>query len=202
MAKEAPQGSVEALATPPDELHEQTIVANLMMGGDKEVNSYTVRNDRALRRAKSLVCYKNGVTKQSLSVKRLQADALTKGGHSQALSGNIQLARGELQPDKTDAHHIVARRHRLAAVARAYLFRWKIGIDDADNGVFLPRKLGANVPGLENAVPHCPLHSGPYHFEVTDRLRSRLGEPASAAREELRAMRAEMIDGTFPYMND
>lgn len=45
-----------------------------------------------------------------------------------------------------------------------------------------------------------PLHSGPYHFEVTDRLRERAGEPQSAAREELSAMRAEMIAGTFPYM--
>ena len=200
MAKEPSRDSVEALATPADELREQTIVANLLMGNDKTVNTYNVRNDRALRKAKSLVCYKNGITSQRISVKRLQADALAKGSHSQALSGNIQLARGELQPDATDAHHIVARRHRLAAVARAYLFRWKIGIDDADNGVFLPKKLGTNVPGLENAVPHGPLHSGPYHFEVTDRLRSRAGEPASAAREELRAMRAEMVDGTFPYM--
>jgi hypothetical protein len=200
MAKEAPKGSVEELTTPAEELREQTIIATLLMGDDKTVNTYRVRNDRALSKAKSLVCYKNGITKQRISVKRLQVDALAKGSHSQALSGNIQLARGELQPDATDAHHVVARRHRLAAVARAYLFRWKIGIDDADNGVFLPKKLGANVLGLESAVPHGPLHSGPYHFEVTDRLRSRAGEPASAARDELRAMRAEMIAGVFPYM--
>ncbi|MCK9687272.1 AHH domain-containing protein [Scleromatobacter humisilvae] len=200
MAKEVPKGSVQALAAPAAELQEQAILANLLMRNDRTVNTYAVRNDRALRKAKSLVCYKNGITKQRVSVKRLQADALAKGSHSQALSGNIQLARGELQPDATDAHHIVARRHHLAAVARGYLFRWKIGIDDADNGVFLPKKLGANVAGLENAVPHGPLHSGPYHFEVTDRLRDRAGEPASAAREELRAMRAEMVAGTFPYM--
>lgn len=200
MAKEAPKGSVEELATPAEQLREETIIANLLMGDDKTVNTYKVRNDRALSKAKSLVCYKNGITKQRISVKRLQADALAKGSRSQALSGNIQLARSELQPDTTDAHHVVARRHRLAAVARAYLFRWKIGIDDADNGVFLPKKRGANVPGLESAVPHGPLHSGPYHFEVTDRLRSRAGEPASAAREELRSMRAEMIAGVFPYM--
>ena len=110
------------------------------------------------------------------------------------------MARREMQPDATDAHHIVARTHHLATVARTYLFRWKIGIDDADNGVFLPKKLGANVAGLEKAVPHGPLHSGPYHFEVADRLRERSGEPASAAREELRQMRADMIDGSFPYM--
>jgi hypothetical protein len=200
MAKEAPAGSVQALSAPAAELQEQAILANLLMGNDKTVNTYAVRNDRALRKAKSLVCYKNGFTKQRISVKRLQMDALAKGSHSQALSGNIQLARGEMQPDATDAHHIVARRHPLAAVARGFLFRWKIGIDDADNGVFLPKKLGANVAGLENAVPHTPLHSGPYHFEVTHRLRERAGEPQSAAREELRAMRAEMIAGTFPYM--
>jgi hypothetical protein len=200
MAKEPAKGSVEALATPAEELREQTIIANLMMGNDKTVNTYKVRNDRALSKAKSLVCYKNGITRQRMSVKRLEADARSKGSHSQALSGNIQLARGEFQADATDAHHIVARRHRLAAVARGFLFRWKIGIDDADNGVFLPKSLGQNTPGLEKAVPHRPLHSGPYHFEVTDRLRERMGEPQSAAREELRAMRAEMIAGTFPYM--
>lgn len=66
--------------------------------------------------------------------------------------------------------------------------------------MFLPKKLGAGIPGLESAVPHSPLHSGPYHFEVTDRLRERAGGSASAGREELRAMRAEMIAGTFPYM--
>lgn len=49
-------------------------------------------------------------------------------------------------------------------------------------------------------MPHSALHSGTYHFEVTDRLRERAGEPQSAAREELRAMRAEMIAGTFAYM--
>lgn len=119
MAKEAPPGSVHALSAPAAELQEQAILANLMMGGDKSVNTYAVRNDRALRKAKSLVCYKNGFTKQRISVKRLQADALVKGSHSQALSGNIQLARGEMQPNDTDAHHIVARRHRLAAAARA-----------------------------------------------------------------------------------
>lgn len=200
MAKNLPDDGANALSTPAGELHEQTIIANLLMGSDKTVNSYEVRNDRALRKAKSLVCYKNGITRQPTSVKRLQADALAKGSHSQALSGNIQLARGEMQPDATDAHHIVARRHHLAALARGFLFRWKIGIDDADNGVFLPKKPGANVPGLANAVPHGPLHSGPYHNEVTNRLRERRGEQASAAREELRAMRAEMIAGVFPYL--
>ena len=164
MAKEAPKGSVEELATPAEQLREETIIANLLMGDDKTVNTYKVRNDRALSKAKSLVCYKNGITKQRISVKRLQADALAKGSRSQALSGNIQLARSELQPDTTDAHHVVARRHRLAAVARAYLFRWKIGIDDADNGVFLPKKRGANVPGLESAVPHGPLHQRTVSF--------------------------------------
>ncbi len=57
MAKEPSRASVEALATPADELREQTIVANLLMGNDKTVNTCKVRNDRALGKAKSLVCY-------------------------------------------------------------------------------------------------------------------------------------------------
>jgi A nuclease family of the HNH/ENDO VII superfamily with conserved AHH len=196
MAKETPAGSEHALSTPAAELEQQAILANLLMGNDKAVNSYAVRNDRALRKANSLVCYKNGITKPPMSVKRLQAEALTKDSHSQALSGNIQLARGEMQPEATDAHHIVARRHHLPAVACGFLF----GIDDADNGVFLPKKLDANIAGIEKDMPHSPLHSGPYHFEVTDRLHDRAGEPAFAAREELRAKRAQRIAGTFAYM--
>jgi hypothetical protein len=150
----------------PDEMMELMLMSNEILGGDSAVNSYQVRNSRALAKAKSLVLYKNGVTKLPVSVRRLQADALAKGDHSLALSGNIQLARGEIQVPGTDAHHIVSRTHRLAKYSRKYLFDWRIGIDDADNGVFLPRVPGANIAGLEKANAHDPIHSKLYHATV------------------------------------
>ena len=88
---------------------------------------------------------------------------------------------------------------RLAHVRQPYLFAWRIGIDDADNGVFLPEQFGMTIPGLENANAHSPIHSGLYHTEVASRLLLRRREPASAGRAELRSMREEMIAGSFPY---
>lgn len=89
--------SIRPLSLPPDEISQLTLVTNEILGGEASVNSYQVRNARALTKAKTLVLYKNGMTKLPVSVKRLQADALAKGDHSLALAGNIQLARGEKQ---------------------------------------------------------------------------------------------------------
>ena len=190
---------MNSLSLPAAEMMELTLISNELLGGQNEVNCYKARNARALAKAKTLVCYKNGVTKLPASVKRLQADVLRKDDHSLALSGNMQLARGEMQLPGTDAHHIVSRTHQLAKYSRKYLFDWRIGIDDADNGVFLPEKSGCNIPGLEKATPHSPIHTRLYHLEVAARLSGRRGEPASAGRAELQGMREEMIAGTFPY---
>jgi hypothetical protein len=199
MAKDPAKTSLDSLSLPADDMMELTLVVNELLGAEASINPYQVRNSKALSAAKGLVCYKNGVTKQPMSVKRLKADALEKRDHSLALSGNMQLARSEMQIQGTDAHHIVSRTHKLARFSRDYLFAWRIGIDDADNGVFLPEQFGMNIPGLEKANAHSPIHSGLYHTEVASRLLLRRREPASAGRAELRAMREEMIAGSFPY---
>jgi hypothetical protein len=199
MAKESSKTAKDSLSLPAEDMIELTLMSNELLGDDATINSYQVRNSRALAKAKSLVCYKNGITKLPASVKRLQADALRKDDHSLALSGNMQLARGELQRPGTDAHHIVSRTHRLAKYSRKYLFDWRIGIDDADNGVFLPEQFGANIPGIEKANAHSPIHTRLYHLEVASRLSGRRTEPATAGRAELQGMRADMIAGTFPY---
>ena len=94
MAK-AENDSIKALSLPAGEMLQLTLVTNEILGDEASVNSYQVRNARALAKAKTLVLYRNGVTKLPVSVKRLQSDALAKGDHSLALAGNIQLARGE-----------------------------------------------------------------------------------------------------------
>ena len=199
MAKEPSKTGKDALNLNADEMMELTLMSNELLGDQATVNSYQVRNSRALAKAKSLVCYRNGVTRLPVSVKRLQADALRRDDHSLALSGNMQIARGETQLPGTDAHHIVSRTHRLAKYSRKYLFDWRIGIDDADNGVFLPEQSGTQIPGLEKANAHSPIHTRLYHLEVAARLSGRRTEPAGAARAELQDMRADMIAGTFPY---
>lgn len=199
MSKDPTGANLESLSLPADDMMELTIVVNSALGDVPSINPYEVRNAKALAAAKGLVCYKNGITKLPKSVKRLQADALEARDHSLALSGNIQLARGEMQPQGADAHHIVSRTHKLARFSRGYLFAWRIGIDDADNGVFLPEKFNMGIAGLEKANAHSPIHGRVYHTEVASRLLLRRKEPASAGRAELKAMREDMLAGTFPY---
>ncbi len=79
------------------------------------------------------------------------------------------------------------------------LFDWRIGIDDADNGVFLPAEAGANIPGLEKANAHDPIHTELYHATVASRLVGRDPDSAADGRAELQAMREDMIAGVFPY---
>lgn len=90
-------------------------------------------------------------------------------------------------------------RTSLARFSRGYLFAWRIGTDDADNGVFLPEQFGMSISGLEKANAHSPIHGKVYHTEVASRLLLRRREPASAGRAELKAMREDMLAGTFPY---
>jgi hypothetical protein len=116
VAKEPSKSCKDALNLDADEMMELTRMSNELRGDQATVKSYRVRNSRALAKAKSLV----------VSVRRLQEDALRKDDHSLALSGNMQLARGETQLPGTDAHHIVSRTHRLAKYSRKYLVDWRI----------------------------------------------------------------------------
>lgn len=76
--------------------------------------------------------------------------------------------------------------------SRLRLFAWRIGINDADNGVFLPRN-GIGLPGFPNAAHHKPYHSPDYHLAVWLRLRSAEGE--QAGRVQLRAIKTRLLDG-------
>ena len=172
----------EKLSLPASEMLQLTLLTNEILADEKTVDKYKLRNANALARAKSLVMYKNGITKLPVSIKRLQKNTLEAYDHSLALSGNMQLARGELQLPGTDAHHIVSRTHERAILSRDILFSWRIGIDDADNGVFLPAERGANIRGLEKANVHDPIHTKFYHLTVATRLQGRSAEGASAGR--------------------
>ena len=99
------------------------------------------------------------------------------------------------------AHHIVASGHLDAYRSRRMLFGWGIGINDADNGVFLPACLSSNVPLLPNAVVHDRLHSSArYYLRVEARLRVVDKTSQPAGRGALRKMRGEMIAGSFPLV--
>lgn len=69
-----------------------------------------------------------------------------RSASSRILRRNLIEAGYAAQPGSV-THHMVAGADRRAANARAILQRYGIGIDDAENGVFLPGTVHAGVHG-------------------------------------------------------
>lgn len=101
--------------------------------------------------------YKNGFTLPTAASVLLANAARQDYNHRRGLSGNIVAASKQARPSQACAHHIVALLAAGAARSRMLLFRWGIGINDADNGVFLPAKQ-VGLPGHPAAAHHKPHH--------------------------------------------
>jgi hypothetical protein len=95
--------------------------------------------------------------------------------------------------------HVVALKDDQAETARKKLFDWWIGINDADNGVFLPRWANKKVAGFPNAPLHGPIHTEVYHASAYARLRAVPKADAEAGRVRLRGIKAQLQAGTFPW---
>ena len=175
-----------------------TIAANEISTADGHVNAYEVRNALLIEKRKARVRYKNGVTEPA-SAQKLRVDAERMARHARILARNIKNATGQAKHMDWDAHHIVALTAKEARLSREQLFGWGIGINDVDNGIYLPRKRYTALPGFPNASPHENVHTSRYYLEVTDRLLAVADERAPRARLELRGMKSDLVAGTFPY---
>ena len=96
---------------------------------------------------------------------------------------------GFARPDHACAHPIVARAEPDALPSRDLLYGWGIGINDADNGVFLPRHKDVDVTSLPNATHHGTLH---HSLVYCARVHRRLTNLPDEATQELgrRALRS------------
>ena len=141
--------------------------------------------------------YKNGFTAKHYSVEALLADAEREVRHSDTLERNMTKAWKDAKPTGAAAHHIVASGEPLAEGSREKLAGWGIGINDADNGVYLPNSPMAEIPNHPNALLHRPIHTEQYYINVYARLR--LASDQDSGRLRLRRMKAEMLAGTFPF---
>ncbi len=198
MAREkTPSGGQDPLKSPVDDVLDLTIAANEIAAPG--TNAYEMRNDLILQQKKDELCYAKGRT-VSGSAKVLLADARRKrAGHSAVLAANIVAATGKARPDEVAAHHIVASGDRRAFRSQTRLFGWGIAINDADNGVFLPRNRKSVVPSLPDATAHSVLHTDRYYLEVYGRLRVVDVEDRRAGRLELRSIKRELVSGEFPF---
>lgn len=90
--------------------------------------------------------------------------AATRGA-SKALRKALKAA-GHVPGANSAAHHIVAVGAEAAAPARAVLEKFGVGINKAENGVFLPQAASAGT----SATVHAGGHSGAYYDAVNEAL--------------------------------
>ena len=176
------------------EITELTVVVNEMAANHAHVNAYEIRNALLLERRKRRIRYEQGYTLPA-SAELLLANAEdAKYNHRRTLSRSIVNATQATRPSSVCAHHIVALTDREARRSRDRIFSWGIGINDADNGVFLPSD-GVGMAGFPNAAHHTPHHNVTYHTRVWMRLARE--NDVAGGRTQLRSMKADLLAGTM-----
>ena len=89
-----------------------------------------------------------------------------------------------------EPHHIVAANDPRAAPAQAILDRASIGLDEAENGVWLPRVSKGNT-AAEGFTDHGGLHSDAYFKYVNQKLTEAGPDGARQALTDLYLMLKE-----------
>ena len=117
---------------------------------------------------------------------------LGKKADSVVLGENLEIT-GVQRPPNTAAHHIVAGGDPRAEPARLILKREGIDINEADNGVFLPKNTKVTAPP---ATTHSGIHTNMYYQEINNRI---LSASPGTVRDVLNDIRIEILNGTFPY---
>ncbi len=197
-----------------------TLSLNRTSANQPGVNPYGIRNEVLREEEVARVCNENGMpaparrrprpffvrydkkgitrTDKGYSRAQLEEDGDRDSRHCVTLARNLKKA-GHTRYDDVDAHHIVASGHPAAFTSRQMLYDWGIGINDADNGVFLPASASNKPEKLENAVGHDEIHrTALYYGRVEGRLLD--ADPTSqvSGRTALQTMREEMLSGVFP----
>ena len=110
--------------------------------------------------------------------------------NSKILRENM-LAAGEIEPIYNNAaHHIVAVRSKKAKEAQAIMRKYKVDINSAENGVFLPTQ-----KGVSKAAYHPSLHTNAYYNKVNSLLRE--ANSKEDVIDILKSIRKSLQEGTF-----
>lgn len=165
------------------------------------VNPIAVGNQVFIAKKKRAILYKNGYTVPGKAAALLHAEAVSGIAHSQKLARNMTkaLPRATRAAD-TDAHHVVAAEASAARPSRVLIFALGIGINDADNGVILPRHKMAIIPAMPNASPHQHIHTFLYHTNViTELYAADDTNDEQEVRGILRSIGRRLLNGQFGY---
>jgi YD repeat-containing protein len=118
-------------------------------------------------------------------------DSLIFKSPSQKLGEALEAA-GYQRPAASAAHHIVPEADARAADIRQRLKEWDIGINTADNGVFLPHNPGSQTPGAY----HPKLNNEDYYRQL-ERDFSGVNTRQRAV-DTLNDIRGRLLNGTYP----
>jgi A nuclease family of the HNH/ENDO VII superfamily with conserved AHH len=194
MTASTPNNAPPASGPTPVDIAELSAAAGVLAQNDHNVNPRELMNAEIIKEEKARVLYKNGYT-QTRGEAVLLANAERKTyNHRRRLSTSIVSATNQPRPSGVCAHHIVALTDEAALRSRRIIFTWGIGINDADNGIFLPAKQ-VGMSGFPNAAHHSPYHSPEYHFTVFVRIRR--GKDEANCRKELRGIKTGLLAGTI-----
>jgi len=116
---------------------------------------------------------------------------------SKRLSRHIR-ATGISRPPNVAAHAIISGGHPEAKAARRILAKFKIRIDDPDNGVYLPRD-ARFIPHekMPDAANHAKVHTDEYYINVTNILNT--ATTALECRVALKLIAKKLRNGTLEY---
>jgi hypothetical protein len=127
-------------------------------------------------------------------------DETRSSTHAEALAESLE-REGSPRPPNHEPHHVVPANDPRGARATEILEEAGIGVDDAQNGVWLPRtSAGASTPGgiqAEAATSHDSVHTTRYFTELTERLER--AREADRVAEEMEFIRLELQLGRFPH---
>ena len=131
--------------------------------------------------------------------KTMSATALGTEAHDSQRLGRHLTAAGKPRPgDHYEAHAIVSGEHKHARAARVILARYRIRIDDPDNGAWLPNfKRNTPAPAMPGAPAHRTIHTQQYYLNITSLLSQVTTE--RQARQLLQQIGRRLQEGTFPY---
>ncbi|GLS25536.1 AHH domain-containing protein [Marinibactrum halimedae] len=114
--------------------------------------------------------------------------------NSQKLGARMAVA-GDTKPHSLcHAHAIISGGHPLAATLRGILAKYKIRIDDSDNGCWLPENTEAKRIMGSAAVPHSRIHRKNYYRWMDTYIRLPITKDESHCRFQLIMIKSRLLN--------
>lgn len=138
------------------------------------------------------------LSKYQAECKGMTPQQLLKEGHDPKRLSRHLKATGLARSPNVAAHAIVSGSHPNAKAARKILAKFKIRIDDPDNGVYLPRD-ARFIPHekMPDAANHAEIHTDEYYINVTNILNTATSE--LECRIALTLIAKKLREGTLEY---